>query len=45
MNIVKPRKNNNLRKTTQLLEEINEEELINLQIENTISNDIEIYDM
>lgn len=34
MNIIKPRKNNNLTKTEQLLEEIEDEEIINKQIEN-----------
>ena len=32
MNIVKPRKNNNLTRTEQLIEEIKDEELINKQI-------------
>ena len=34
MNVVKPRKNNNLAKTERFLEEIEDEELINKQIEN-----------
>ena len=45
MNIVKPRKNNNLIKTEQVLEEIKEEELVNRQIENTTLEEIEIYDV
>ena len=34
MNIVKPRKNNNLPKTEKLIEEIIDEEIINKHIEN-----------
>lgn len=44
MKIVQPKKINNLIKTEQLLEEIQDEELINKQIENIILQDIEIYD-
>ena len=45
MNIVKPRKNNNLIKTEKLLEEIEYEEIANRQIENVSLQDIDIYDI
>lgn len=38
MNVIKPRKNSNLIRTHQLLEEIQDEELINRQIENLMIN-------